>query len=79
MIRVFRDGEKLGKGDILIKLIKIIKIIMLDKDKRYFYNKTVAICNDDLEYIKSLKINKFGKKSLAGILSFIIKEYKNKN
>jgi len=46
-------------------------------DKRYHYNKTIAISEDDLDYIKELKINKFGKKSLAGILSFIIKQYVN--
>jgi hypothetical protein len=51
---------------------------MLDEEKRYFYNKTIAICEDDLLYIRSLKKNNFGKKSLAGILSFIIKNYKTK-
>jgi len=45
-------------------------------DKRYHYDKGIAITEEDLNYIRELKINKFGKKSLAGILSHIIKEYK---
>jgi len=52
-------------------------LIMLDK--QYYYNKAIAICQEDLEYIKSLKIGKMGKKSMAGILSFIISFYKSKN
>ena len=46
-------------------------------NKRYYYDKSVAICEEDLEYLRSLKKNKFGKKSLAGILSFIVKKYKD--
>lgn len=44
------------------------------RDKRV-YNKSIAISEKDMDYIKELK-NKFGnKKSLAGILSFIINQY----
>ena len=45
-------------------------------DKRYYYNKAVAVCENDIEYLRTLK-KKFGKKSVAGILSFIINTYKS--
>jgi hypothetical protein len=46
-------------------------------DKRYYYNKSIAICEEDLLYLRKLKKSAdFSKKSLAGILSFIIKSYK---
>jgi len=45
-------------------------------DKRYYYDKTIAICEEDLMYIRELKKDKFGKKSLAGVLSMIINKYK---
>lgn len=60
-----------------VMLIKLIKKIMLDK--RGYYSKSIAICEDDLKYIKELKIGKFGKKSLAGVLSYIIKKYEFQN
>lgn len=46
-------------------------------DKR-IYNKTIAISEKDLDFIKNLKktVN-FNKKSLAGINSFIINYFKN--
>lgn len=41
------------------------------------YKRAIAISNRDLDYIKSLRqVNKFRKKSLAGINSVIIREYK---
>lgn len=49
-------------------------LIMLDK--RFKYNKGIAITEEDLSYIKSLKKGYMGKKSLAGILSYIINNYK---
>jgi len=46
-------------------------------DKRYYYNKAIAISEEDLTYIKSLKIeHNLNKKSLAGVLSHIINYYK---
>jgi len=48
-------------------------------DKRYYYNKGIAVCEEDLDYVRSLKTGKFGKKSVAGILSFIIKYFKDKH
>jgi len=46
--------------------------------KRYYYNQRIAICPKDMLYIRSLKTGNFGKKSLAGILSFIIQSYASK-
>jgi hypothetical protein len=48
-------------------------------DRRYHYNNAIAVCSEDKEYLKSLKMGKFGKKSLAGILSYIINQYKSNN
>lgn len=48
-------------------------------DKRYHYNKGIAITEEDLNYIRSLKTGKFGKKSLAGILHHILNHYKVTN
>ncbi len=46
-------------------------------DKR-IYTKAIAISEEDLLYIKELRVKKeFGKKSLAGILSIIINKNKN--
>lgn len=47
-------------------------------DKRNYYNKVIAISEEDMQFIKELKSVKLGKKSMAGILSMIIKEYKDK-
>lgn len=59
--------------DIVIKIIKYNNML----DKRFYYDERIAICHSDMEYIRKLKTGKFGKKSLAGILSFIIKQYAN--
>jgi hypothetical protein len=48
-------------------------------DKRYHYNKQIAVCEEDLEYVRSLKVGKLGKKSVAGILSFIITYYQERH
>lgn len=51
----------------------LIKISMLDKR---IYIKSIAISEEDLLTIKELrKTKQFNKKSLAGILSLIIKQY----
>ncbi len=48
-------------------------------DKR-IYTKAIAISEEDLLYIKELRVKKeFGKKSLAGILSIIINKNKKYN
>lgn len=46
------------------------------RDKR-IYTKTISISEKDLVYIKKLK-EKDNKKSLAGILALMIKEYRKK-
>lgn len=49
--------------------------IMLNK--RYHYNKSVALCEDDLNILRELQKHKdFKKKSLAGTLSFVINNFK---
>jgi len=47
------------------------------RDKR-IYNKTIAISEKDLKYIRDLKIKFGNKKSLAGVLSFIIDFFRDK-
>jgi hypothetical protein len=45
-------------------------------NKRYHYNKTIAICEDDLKLLRTLNISdRFNKKSLAGTLSFVINKF----
>jgi len=43
------------------------------------YIKSVAISEKDLNYLRKLKLEKFYRRSLAGILSIIIEEYKLNN
>jgi len=47
------------------------------RDKR-IYTKAIAISKEDLDYIRDLKDKIGGKKSAAGILSYIIECFKNK-
>jgi predicted CopG family antitoxin len=46
------------------------------RDRRV-YIKTIAISEEDLNKIKEMKKKIGGKKSLAGVLSFIINFYRN--
>lgn len=48
---------------------------MYDKHKDSIYKKSIAICDEDLEFIKEIK----NKKSAAGKLKEIISFYKIKN
>ena len=47
-------------------------------NKRYHYNKQVAVCEEDLDFLRKLKLEKFPKKSVAGTLSYIIDFFKSK-
>ena len=45
-------------------------------DKRYYYNKSVALCEEDLQTLRELNKNgDFSKKSLAGTLSIVIRTF----
>lgn len=45
-------------------------------NKRFKYNKGIAITEEDLNYIRSLKTGNMNKKSFAGILASIIEHYR---
>lgn len=43
--------------------------------RQRLYSKSVAISEEDLNFLRDLKAKKGNKKTVAGILSKIIKEY----